>query len=117
MNPLPRRRRGWLEEPCALESPSDGQVQAEAETDRCRGWKGIEVSLDLPYGYSHALRDAVDPAPMTNTRRGPCQAGLAGVIGRLGRGIPGQDEFPKEIDTPSRRNSSRRNGESMKSGR
>ena len=32
------------------------KLKAEAETIAAEGWKWIEVSLYLPYGYSHGLR-------------------------------------------------------------
>jgi len=53
---------GWLEDPALLDRLVTGMLQAEAEAIATEGWKWIEVSLDLPYGYSQGLRGlAGDP--------------------------------------------------------
>ena len=58
---------GWLEDPAPLDQLVAEKLQAEAETIATEGWKWIEVALDLPYGYSHALRRlSGGPAPTTH---------------------------------------------------
>ncbi len=58
---------GWLEGPALLDRLVSEKLQAEAEAIATEGRKWIEVSLDLPYGYSHGLRRlSGDPAPMTD---------------------------------------------------
>tara|TARA_R100000750_G_scaffold51311_1_gene36318 strand:- start:742 stop:1722 length:981 start_codon:yes stop_codon:yes gene_type:complete len=58
---------GWLEDPALLDRLVSEKLPAEAEAIATEGWKWIEVSLDLPYGYSHGLRRlSGDPAPMTD---------------------------------------------------
>jgi ParB family chromosome partitioning protein len=58
---------GWLENPALLNRLVSEKLQVEAEAIATEGWKWVEVSLDLPYGYSHGLRRlSGDPAPMTD---------------------------------------------------
>ena len=89
---------GWLEDPALLDRLVSEKLQAEAEAIATEGWKWIEVSLDLPYGYSHGLRRlSGDPAPMTDDE-GAAHAELLAEYRALEKQYEGQDEFPEEID-------------------
>ncbi|MFC0159120.1 DNA-binding protein [Mameliella alba] len=89
---------GWLEDPALLDRLVSEKLQAEAEAIATEGWKWIEVSLDLPYGYSHGLRRlSGDPAPMTDDE-GAAHAKLLAEYQALEEEYEGQDEFPEEID-------------------
>ncbi|MFV1527675.1 MULTISPECIES: ParB/RepB/Spo0J family partition protein [unclassified Phaeobacter] len=89
---------GWLEDPALLNRLVSEKLQAEAEAIATEGWKWIEVSLDLPYGYSHGLRRLNgDPAPMTDDE-GAANAKLLAEYRALEEEYEGQDEFPEEID-------------------
>ena len=89
---------GWLEDPALLDRLVSEKLQAEAEAIATEGWKWIEVSLDLPYGYSHGLRRlSGDPAPMTD-EEGAAHAKLLAEYRALEEEYEGQDEFPEEID-------------------
>jgi ParB family chromosome partitioning protein len=89
---------GWLEDPALLDRLVSEKLQAEAEAIATEGWKWIEVSLDLPYGYSHGLRRlSGDPAPMTDDE-GAAHAKLLAEYRALQEEYEGQDEFPEEID-------------------
>ncbi len=89
---------GWLEDPALLDRLVSEKLQAEAEAIATEGWKWIEVSLDLPYGYSHGLRRlSGDPAPMTDDE-GAAHAKLLAEYRALEEEYEGQDEFPEEID-------------------
>ena len=89
---------GWLEDPAVLDRLVSEKLQAEAEAIATEGWKWIEVSLDLPYGYSHGLRRlSGDPAPMTDDE-GAAHAKLLAEYRALEEEYEGQDEFPEEID-------------------
>lgn len=91
--------RGWLEDPALLDRLVTEQLQAKADARAVEGWKWIEVSLDLPYGYSHALRRlSGDPAPMTDDE-GAAHAKLLAEYRALEEEYVNQDEFPEEIDT------------------
>ena len=89
---------GWLEDPALLDRLVSEKLQAEAEAIATEGWKWTEVSLDLPYGYSHGLRRlSGDPAPMTDDE-GAAHAKLLAEYRALEEEYEGQDEFPEEID-------------------
>ena len=89
---------GWLEDPALLDRLVSEKLQAEAEAIATEGWKWIEVSLDLPYGYSHGLRRLNgDPAPMTDDE-GAAHAKLLAEYRAIEDEYEGQDEFPEEID-------------------
>jgi len=89
---------GWLEDPALLDRLVSEKLQAEAEAIATEGWKWIEVSFDLPYGYSHGLRRlSGDPAPMTDDE-GAAHAKLLAEYRALEEEYEGQDEFPEEID-------------------
>ncbi len=47
---------GWFEDPALLDRLVTEKLQAKAERIAVEIWKWIEVSPDLPYGYSSALR-------------------------------------------------------------
>lgn len=89
---------GWLEDPALLDRLVSEKLQAEAEAIATEGWKWIEVSLDLPYGYCHGLRRLCgDSAPMTD-EEGAAHAKLLAEYRALEEECEGQDEFPEEID-------------------
>ncbi|OBY27062.1 ParB/RepB/Spo0J family partition protein [Leisingera sp. JC1] len=89
---------GWLEDPALLDRLVSEKLQAEAEAIATEGWRWIEVSLDLPYGYSHGLRRlSGDPAPMTDDE-GAAHAKLLAEYRALEEEYEGQDDFPEEID-------------------
>lgn len=84
--------------PALLDRLVSEKLQAEAEAIAPEGWKWIEVSLDLPYGYSHGLRrPSGDPAPMTD-EEGEAHAKLLAEYRALEKEYEGQDELPEEID-------------------
>ncbi|MCT4683631.1 MAG: ParB N-terminal domain-containing protein, partial [Roseicyclus sp.] len=90
---------GWLEDPALLDRLVSEKLQAEAEAIATEGWKWIEVSLDLPYGYSHGLRRLNgDPAPMTDDEGAAHAKLLAEYRAIEEEEYEGQDEFPEEID-------------------
>ncbi|SEO22361.1 chromosome partitioning protein, ParB family [Pseudorhodobacter antarcticus] len=75
---------GWLEDPALLDRFVTERLQIEAETLVPEGWKWIEVSVDLPYGYSHGMRRLVgDPVLMSEDEVATC--GSAGRVSRVGR--------------------------------
>lgn len=78
----------------ALREKGQGEEAIAAE-----GWKWIEVSTDLPYGYSHGLRRLVgDPSPMSDDEAAE-HAKLLAEHRALEEEYSGQDEYPEEIDT------------------
>jgi ParB family transcriptional regulator, chromosome partitioning protein len=89
---------GWLEDVALLDRLVAERLQAEAEAISSEGWKWIEVALDLPYGYSHALRRlSGDPAPMSH-EESASHAALLTEYRALEDEYAGQDEIPEEVD-------------------
>ncbi len=90
---------GWLEDPALLDRLVVDKLQAEAQAIAAEGWKWIEVSTDLPYGYSHGLRRLVgDPSPLSADEAAE-HAKLLAEYRALEEEYSGQDEYPEEIDT------------------
>jgi ParB family chromosome partitioning protein len=89
---------GWLEDPALLDRLVADKLQAEAQAIATEGWKWIEVSTDLPYGYSHGLRRLVgDPSPLSADEAAD-HAKLLTEYRALEEEYSGQDEYPEEID-------------------
>jgi ParB family chromosome partitioning protein len=90
---------GWFEDPALLDRLVADKLQAEAQAIAADGWKWIEVSTDLPYGYSHGLRRLVgDPSPLSADEAAE-HARLLTEYRALEEEYSGQDEYPEEIDT------------------
>ena len=90
---------GWLEDPALLDRLVADKLQTEAQAIAAEGWKWIEVSTDLPYGYSHGLRRLVgNPSPL-NADEVAEHAKLLSAYRALEEEYSGQDEYPEEIDT------------------
>ena len=90
---------GWLEDPALLDRLVAENLQAEAEAIATEGWKWIEVSVDLPYGYSHSMRGLKgEPTPMSDSE-GADHARHLAEYRALEEEYSGQDEYPEEIDT------------------
>ncbi len=84
---------GWLEDPALLDQLVADKLQVEAQAIAAEGWKWIEVSTDLPYGYSHGLRRLVgDPSPLSADEAAD-HAKLLAEYRAL------EEEYPEEIDT------------------
>jgi ParB family chromosome partitioning protein len=89
---------GWLEDPALLDCLVADKLQAEAQAIATEGWKWIEVSTDLPYGYSLGLRRLVgDPSPLSADEAAE-HARLLTEYRALEEEYSGQDEYPEEID-------------------
>ncbi|MGL6210424.1 MAG: ParB/RepB/Spo0J family partition protein, partial [Paracoccaceae bacterium] len=90
---------GWLEDPALLDRLVADTLQVDAQAIAAEGWKWIEVSTDLPYGYSHGLRRLVgDPSPLSADEAAD-HAKLLAEYRALEEEYSGQDEYPEEIDT------------------
>jgi len=89
---------GWLEDPALLDRLVAGKLQAEAEAIASEGWKWIEVSVHLPYGYSHGLRRLAGEQAPLNDKHGIAYAALLAEYRALEEEYSGQDECPEEVD-------------------
>jgi ParB family chromosome partitioning protein len=89
---------GWLEDPALLDRLVADKLQAEAQAIAAEGWKWIEVSTDLPYGYSHGLRRLAGDPPPLSAGEAAEHAKLLAEYRALEEEYSGQDEYPEEID-------------------
>ena len=89
---------GWLEDPVLLDRLVAERLQAEAEAIASEGWKWIEVSGDLPYGYSHGLRRLAGEQAPLNNEDGAAHAALLAEYRALEEEYSSQDECPEEVD-------------------
>ena len=92
---------GWLEDPALLDRLVADKLQAEAQAIAAEGWKWIEVSTDLPYGYSHGLRRLVGEPTSLSGDEAAEHARLLAEYRALEEEYSGKDEYPEEIDTRS----------------
>jgi len=89
---------GWFEDSALLDRLVSEKLQVEAEALANEGWKWIEVSLDLPYGYSHGLRRLTgNSAPMSDDD-GAAHAKLLTEYRALEEKSGALDAFPEEIE-------------------
>ena len=89
---------GWLEDPALLDRLVADKLQAEAEVIASEGWKWIEVSVDLPYGYSHGLRRLAGEQAQLSTEDSAAHAALLAEYRALEEEYSGQDEYPEDVD-------------------
>ena len=89
---------GWLEDPALLDRLVADKLQAEAQAIAAEGWKWIEVSTDLPYGYSHGLRRLVGEPTSLSAGEAAEHAKLLAEYRALEEEYSCQDEYPEEID-------------------
>jgi ParB family transcriptional regulator, chromosome partitioning protein len=88
---------GWLEDPALLDRLVSERLQVEAQAIAVEGWKWIEVSVDLPYGYSHGMRRLFGEAvPMSEDEVATHAVHLA-EYRQLEEEHSGQDEVPEDI--------------------
>ena len=89
---------GWLEDPALLDRLVADKLQVEAEAIASEGWKWIEVSTDLPYGYSHGLRRLAGEQAPLNTEDSAAHAALLAEYRALEEEYSGHDEYPEDVD-------------------
>lgn len=88
---------GWLEAPALLDRLVSERLQVKAEAIAAEGWKWTDISVDLPYGYSHGIRRLSGEAvPMSEDEVAIHAAHLAGYR-QLEEEHPGQDAVPEGI--------------------
>ena len=89
---------GWLEDLGLLDKLVAEKLQAEAERIASEGWKWIEVSVDLPYGFGFGMRRLnSEQAPMTDAES-VAHAKLLAEYQALKAEYAEVDEYPEEID-------------------
>ena len=89
---------GWLEDVTLLDHLVGEKLQAEAQALVPEGWKWIEVSADLPYGFGYGLRRLFgEAAPMTEAEASE-HAKLLAEYRALEAEWSEADEMPQDID-------------------
>ena len=89
---------GWLQDPALLDRLVAMKLQAQAETIAAEGWKWIEVSVDLPYGFNLGMRRLTGtPAELSAEDQAKLEV-LKGEQGQLEAEFEGTEELPDEID-------------------
>jgi ParB family transcriptional regulator, chromosome partitioning protein len=89
---------GWLEDVGLLDKLVAEKLQAEAERIASEGWKWIEVSVDLPYGFGFGMRRLNgEQTPMTDAESAS-HAKLLAEFQALEAEYAEVDEYPDEID-------------------
>ena len=89
---------GWLEDLGLLDKLVAEKLQAEAERIASEGWKWIEVSVNLPYGFGFGMRHLNgEQAPMTDAESAS-HAKLLAECQTLEAEYAEVDEYPEEID-------------------
>ncbi len=88
---------GWLEAPALLDRLVSERLHVEAQAIAAEGWKWIEISVDLPYGYSHGMRRLFGEAvPMSEDEVAAHTVHLA-EYRQLEGEHSGQDEIPEDV--------------------
>ena len=89
---------GWLEDVALLERLVGEKLQAEAQALVPEGWKWIEVSADLPYGFGYGLRRlSGETTPMSEAEAAD-HAKLLAEYHALDAEWSEADEIPEDID-------------------
>ncbi|MFM7333455.1 MAG: ParB/RepB/Spo0J family partition protein [Tabrizicola sp.] len=89
---------GWLEDLALLERLVGEKLQVEALALVPEGWKWIEVSADLPYGFGYGLRRlSGEAAPMSEVEAAE-HAKLLAEYHALDAEWSEADEIPEDID-------------------
>lgn len=89
---------GWLEDPALLDRLANEKLKAEAQALVCEGWKWIEVTTDLPYGFSYGMRRLHgEPAPMSEAEAAD-HARLLAEYRSLDAEWSEADDIPEDVD-------------------
>lgn len=89
---------GWLQDVGLLDRLVGEKLHAESDRIAAEGWKWVDVSLSVPYGVTHGMREIVGtPIDMTEEERAT-RAGLQAELDRLTEQYEDADELPDEID-------------------
>jgi ParB family chromosome partitioning protein len=89
---------GWLEDPALLDRLVAEKLQFEAQVLAVEGWKWIEVSADLPYGFGYGLRRLAGEAAPMNEVEAAEHANLLAEYQALDAEWSEADEIPEDVD-------------------
>ena len=91
-------RGGWLQDAALLDRLVIEKLGVEADRIRAEGWKWVEATLDLPYGFGHGMRQ-LQPihTPPSETDLAEV-ASLQAEADALETEWSGADDIPDEVD-------------------
>ena len=89
---------GWLQDPALLDRLVAEKLKAQAETIAAEGWKWIEVSVDLPYGFNLGMRRLTGTLAELSAEDQAKLEVLKGEQEQLEAEFEGAEELPDEID-------------------
>ncbi|ODT22658.1 MAG: DNA-binding protein [Hyphomicrobium sp. SCN 65-11] len=89
---------GWLQEPALLEKLVAERLEREADSIRAEGWKWIEVVTELPYGFSHGLRQLSGREVPLTDEEAATRDSLQVEFDKLEAEYAEAHEVPEEID-------------------
>lgn len=84
--------------PALLASLVSEKLQSEADVIRAKGWKWVDVALDLPYGYHHGLRHLVGTPALLTDDEDARHTILLAKYQALELEYSEVDEYPEEVD-------------------
>jgi len=91
-------RGGWLQDAALLDRLVLDKLNAEAERIRAEGWKWVEATPDLPYGFAQGLRQ-IEPL---HTPASEAELAQVGILKAEAEALEAEwenaDELPDEID-------------------
>ncbi len=89
---------GWLQDAALLDRLLSEKLKTVADEIADEGWKWVDISIDLPYGYDHGLRGLVPSfTDLTDEERATREA-LRDEYDRLETEYQGDEELPDEVD-------------------
>ena len=89
---------GWLQDPALLDRLVAEKLQAQAEAIAAEGWKWIEVSVDLPYGFNLGMRRLTGTLAELSVEDQAKLEILNGEQEQLEAEFEGAEELPDEVD-------------------
>jgi ParB family chromosome partitioning protein len=89
---------GWLQDIVLVGRLVAEKLEKEAESVRAEGWKWVQVTPDLPYGYAYDLRRLHGNTEPLTPGEETAKADLEAEYERLEQGNVGGDDLPEAVD-------------------
>ncbi len=89
---------GWLQDVVLVGRLVAEKLEKEAESVRAEGWKWVQVTPDLPYGYAYDLRRLHGNTEPLTPGEETAKADLEAEYERLEQGNVGGDDLPEAVD-------------------
>jgi ParB family transcriptional regulator, chromosome partitioning protein len=89
---------GWLQDVVLVGRLVAEKLEKEAEPVQAEGWKWVQVTPDLPYGYAYDLRRLHGTTEPLTPEEEAAKADLEAEYERLEQGNVGGDDLPEAVD-------------------